>query len=149
MAKSGGRANKTVVLPNLIHPVPISLQVITRSATIYDEDMREPVQQSARGATVIVSGQVKWGLDQSFGSQRVGPAADSDGYVLFRLVDLAAATPPVTLQRDDRFIRLGTIDVDVYITGLRYEGHYPDQGGPSLVKAFFKDRLPARDTRGV
>ncbi len=138
-----------MVLPNLLHPVPISIQVITPSATIMDEDMREPVQQSARAATVVVDGQVKWGLDQAFTSMRRGPAEESDGYVLFRLVDLAAVTPPVTIKREDRFIRLGNIDVDVYVTALRYEGHYTDQGGATLVKAFFKDRQPSRATRGV
>ncbi len=136
-------------IPNLIHPVPVSIQVIDRSNTIVDDDMREPVQQSARGATTVVGGQVKWGMDQGFGSERKGPAEDSDGYVLFRLVDLAAEAPPVVIKRDDRFIRLGTVDVDVYVTALRYEGHYPDQGGPTLVKAFFKDRQPSRATRGA
>ena len=114
-----------------------------------DDDMREPVQQSARGGSVVVPGQIKWGLDRAFNSQRSGPAEDSDGYVLFRLVDLAAATPPITIARDDRFLRLGTIDVDVYVTSLRYEGHYTDQGGPTLVKAFFRDRQPSRNQRGV
>lgn len=136
-------------IPNLIHPVPVSIQVLDRTETFYDDDFREPVQQAARASTVIVSGQIKWGVDEEKGSQRGGVVEGSDGYVLFRLVDLAAATPPVTIKREDRFLRLGTVDVDVYVTALRYEGHYDDVGGPTLVKAFFQDRQPARQTRGA
>ncbi len=135
------------MIPSLIHPVPISIQQLNRAATLYDDDMREPVQQSVRAATTIVSGQVKWGMDERFQSDRGGPIENSDGYVLFRLVDLTAVS--ITIKREDRFIRLGTIDVDVYVTGLRYEGHYDDVGGPTLVKAFFADRQPSRQTRGT
>jgi len=134
-------------IPNLIHPVPITIQTLDQANTIYDDDMREVVQQSVRAANVVVPGQVKWGLDQSFQSRREGPKEDSDGYVLFRLVDLNAAG--VEVKRETRLIRLGTIDTDVYVTALQYQGHYPDQGGPTLVKAFFKDRQPARQTKGA
>lgn len=134
-------------IPNLIHPVPILIQQIDTAETLYDDELREPVQQSVRGATVTVDGQVKWGLDQSVDSERRGAQEDSDGYVLFRYVDLQAQG--VTLKHEDRFIKLGTLDVDVYVTSLRPEGHYSDTGGPTLVKAFFADRQPSRQTRGA
>lgn len=136
-----------MALPRLIHPVPVSIQQLDRSATYYDDDMDEPIQQAARASTVVVDGQLKWSLDEKQQTQIGGTSERSDGYVLFRLVDLTAAS--ITIKREDRFTRLGTVDVDVYVTALRYEGHYPDQGGPSLVKAFFADRQPQRQTRGV
>jgi hypothetical protein len=40
-------------------------------------------------------------------------------------------------------------ELDVYVTKLRYEGHYPDQHGPGLVKAFFNDRAPERQKPGA
>lgn len=134
-------------IPNLIHPVPIRIQQIDSGETVYDDDLREPVQQSTRSAIVVVDGQVRWGLDKSYRSERRGAQEDSDGYVLFRYVDLEAKG--ITLNREDRFLKLGTLDVDVYITSLRPEGHYDDVGGPTLVKAFFADRQPSRQTRGA
>jgi len=135
------------MIPNLLHPVPISIQSLDRTNTIYDDDMREPVQQETNVATVIVPGQVKWGKDQAFVPSSIGAQEDSDGYVLFRFVDLAAAG--VTLKREDRFIALGTYITDVYVVSLQPCGHYPDQGGPTLIKAFFSDRQPSRQSRGV
>lgn len=120
----------------------MSIQKIDTSETVYDDDYREPVQQSVRSPTVVVSGQIKWGLDEELASERGGAIEGSDGYVLFRLVDLEAVSH--VIAREDRFIKLGTIVVDVYVTALRYEGHYTDVGGPSLVKAFFAGRQPGR-----
>jgi len=134
-------------IPNLIHPVPVEIRQIDESETIYDDDMREPVQQSVRASTVTVPGQVKWGMDQNLQTRLRGAEEGSDGYVLFRYVDLAAQG--ITLAREDRFVKLGNVDVDVYVKALRPEGHYSDQGGPTLVKAFFADRQPSRQTKGT
>ena len=134
------------MIPRLIHPVNIQIQVLDRSSTFYDDEMREPIQQSVRGSTVTVPGQVKWGSDQAGISRREGTEESSDGYVLFRLVDLAANG--VTLKREDRFIKLGTIETDVYVQRLEYTGHYSDQGGPTMVKAHFVDAQPSRQTKG-
>ncbi|MGD9749387.1 MAG: hypothetical protein AB7W59_00165 [Acidimicrobiia bacterium] len=133
--------------PNLLHPVPISIQVLDRSATVMDPDLREPIQNEARAATASCPGQVAWGSDQKLNARPDGLKEDSDGYVLFRLADLAARS--ITLKRDDRFTRLGTIDVDVYVVKLQYMGHYAWSAGPTLVKAFFKDLQPGRQTKGA
>lgn len=131
--------------PRLLHPVPVIVETLERASTIYDPDFREPVQNVVRGAPVTCPGQVKWGLDQALESSRSGPKEEADGYALFKLADLAALG--VTLKREDRFTSLGGIAADVYVVALRYEGHYPHQGGPALVKAFFKDRHTS--TEGV
>ena len=49
---------------------------------------------------------------------------------------------------DDRFKKIGSVDTDVFITRLEFQGHYPDQGGPTLVKAHFTDRQPSKQRRG-
>lgn len=134
------------MIPNLIHPVPIKIQSLDRSNTLYDDDMREPVQQAVRGSTVTVDGQVRWTNDQAGVSRRRGTEESSDGYVLFRYIDLTAKS--VTLKREDRFIKLGTIDTDVYVTKVEPLGHYPDQSGPTLIKAYFADAQPSRQTKG-
>ena len=131
-----------MVQPRLIHPVPVVIEQFLPSQTIVDDDFREPVQHAARAAQVTVDGQPKWGADESSQPTRGGVEEGSDGYVLFRYKDLDDAG--VTLKRSDRFVSIGGLNTDVYITRLRPEGHYTDQGGPTLIKAFFADRQPSR-----
>ena len=132
--------------PNLLHPVPIVVEQINRGTTYYDTDAREPIQFAARPTQVTVQGQVKWRAQKRLEQHRGGVVEGASGYVLFRRVDLAAVG--VTLDIEDRFARIGDVDTDVYINRLEWVGHYPDAGGPTLVKAHFQDRGPARQTRG-
>jgi hypothetical protein len=82
--------------------------------------------------------------------QDIGSIGYSTGYVLFRMADLRTLGKIINVG--DRIIGYGSgvarVPLDVYVTKLRYEGHYPDTHGPSLVKAFFNDRLPERQQRG-
>lgn len=138
-------------IPNLLHPVPVLVQQINKvdqtvssDGTWFDDDFREPVQHvaDATAGEIQVPGQVRWGMDEKLRATLTGAMAESDGYVLFRYVDLEAKS--IELKQNDRITKLGKIDVDVYIVGLRPEGHYSDIGGATLVKAFFKDRQPSR-----
>lgn len=137
-------------LPRLIHAVPTEIRQIKTGTTIYDEGYREPVQQADRGETKTVPGQWKWGLDRELRPGKSGPEEGSDGYVLFRTFDLKAQD--ITIARGDRIVGYGggrnRIDLDVYVTELKFIGHYPDQAGATMVKAFFKDRQPGKQTRG-
>lgn len=137
-------------IPNLIHPVPIVIEQIDKTrqednagaGSWFDDDFREPVQQAARAATVTVVGQPRWGDAQKLGASRSGPESEANGYVLFRYVDLEGKS--IELQQNDRFLKIGKLNTNVYIVSLRPEGHYDDIGGATLVKAFFKDRQPAK-----
>ncbi len=130
------------MLPNLIHPIPIQIQQLALTETIQDEDLREPVQQAVNAATKMVNGQVKWGMEKSLSVRMGGVTAIASGYVLFRYVDLLAQS--ISLALNDRIIKTGFLEVDVYIIRLQPMAHYPDQGGPSLLKAYFADRAPGR-----
>lgn len=138
-------------LPNLIHPLPTHVQSVNPGATIQDEGYREPVQTVAYGETYTAPGQWKWISDRELRMQDAGAEEYSTGYVLFRMSDLRALGK--TISRGDRIIGYGSgaakVDLDVYVTKLRYEGHYPDQQGPALVKAFFNDRASERQKRGA
>lgn len=136
-----------MVLPNLIHPVAITIQQTNRSETFVDDNFREPLQKAARQLTTVVPGQVRWFVDDDIRMSHTGIVSEGDGYVLFRFVDLQAAG--LVLELNDRFIRLGTIDTDIYITGFKHKGHYPDQLGPSLIQADFRDRTPSKQGRGT
>lgn len=133
-------------IPRLIHPVPVTIEQIDKSATIYDEDAREPIQFAARPVKKTLNGQVKWQSQFSESNTRAGTIEGASGYVLFRQIDLTAKA--IVLQLEDRLSRIGTRDTDVYITNLRPVGHYPDQGGHTMIKAFFDDRQPSKQTRG-
>lgn len=135
------------MIPNLIHPCDVKIKQILKSSTIMDEDAREPVQQAKRAATKTVPGQPKWGQQYGLGAGKAGAVEGSDGYVLFRKIDLDAAS--VTLQPNDRFVQIGHVMTDVYIIKLEWCGHYQDQSGPTMVKAHFADRQPSKQTRGV
>lgn len=138
------------MLPHLLHPVPITIESIDQTrqednggdGSWFDDDFREPVQQVEYSTAAIVMGQVKWGDSLRLGVSRSGPEAEAEGYVLFRYVDLEAKG--ITLHKNDRLTKIGKLATDVYIISLRPEGHYTDQGGATLVKAFFKDRQPSR-----
>ena len=129
-------------IPNLNHPVDVVLHQISRGTTFMDEDAREPVQHAARESSVTVPGQTRWVSAMEARPGRSGVAEDERGYVVFRAVDLTAES--VTLARGDRISKIGLEDCDVYITRIQPEGHYPDQGGATLFKAYFGDRQPSR-----
>lgn len=133
-------------VPNLTHPVPCWIQSLDRGETFFDEDLREPIQSEVHGPTIICPGQVMWVMDQKMSLSNSGVDEDSDGYVLFRFIDLNAKG--IVLKREDRFIRLGKQDVDVYVIGLQPIAHYPDQGGATMIKAFFRDKNASRQNKG-
>lgn len=130
-----------MVLPRLIHPVDVELEQQDAGSTHYDRDAREPVQRVARKIKVTVPGQVKWGAFQDVDDYEAGPISDASGYVLFRYVDLTARS--ATVNKGDRITKIGQQERDLYINRLMPVGHYPDQGGAAMVKAFFSDRQPA------
>jgi hypothetical protein len=135
-----------VPIPTLLHPVPVTVQKLDRDATVFDADYKEQLQREARAEAVICPGQIFWVQDQAKQLMPGGAREDSDGYVLFRYIDLQALD--ITIDREDRFTAFGSTLVDVYVVKLTPMGHYADAGGPTLVKAWFKDRQPSRQTRG-
>jgi hypothetical protein len=132
-----------MVQPRLIHPVSVTIQRIDRATTVYDEDAREPVQQASRFTNLILQGQPRWTSGEQLRISRDGPTVDADGYVLFRYRDLDAAG--ITLQINDRITQIGRRTLEVYIVRLDDAGHYTDTNGASLVRAWFKDRKPAKE----
>lgn len=140
-----------MVLPRLIHPVPTFIQSVLVDQTIQDDGYNEPVQSVRYSETYEIPGQWNWYTDREINAVQYGSEERSIGYFMVRRFDLNLIGKMI--QRGDRVIGYGVgtnkIDLDVYVTKLRYEGHYPDQGGPSLMKIFINDRQPARQTRGA
>lgn len=130
------------MLPNLIHPVDVHIEQLDKASTVYDDDFREPVQQAAHAVVKYLKGQVSWGESKQLGTTAAGVEENAAGYVLFRYIDLEKAG--VTLKLNDKIVKLGKIATDLYITKIAPCGHYQDQGGATLVKAYFMDRQPSR-----
>ena len=140
-----------MVLPNLIHPIDIEIQQISRSTTIVDPDFDEPVENVARAPTITCKGQVKWEDDDQQRPTKIGSDSGTEGYMLFRRIDLRNKGIP-TLNQGDRFISIGSgankVPIDVFVVKLKYIGGYTDRKGSTMVKAFFRDRHPAKQTKG-
>lgn len=139
-----------MVLPRLLHPIPTEIQSRAPATVSQDEGYREPVQTIGRSATFVIPGQWKWYSASELRMNKSGAEEGEDGYVLLRAIDLASQGKKIA--RGDRIIGYGAgrgrVDLDIEIVKLRYEGHYPDQAGPALIKAFFSDRQPSRQTPG-
>lgn len=125
-------------IAHLIHPVPVVIEQINRSATLYDHDAREEVQVVARTVAIEVSGQVKWTADMALATHKEGASEDESGYVLFSLVELDAIG--VSIVRGDKITSIGGQDCAVYIERTEPCGHYSDMGGATLLKAYFASR---------
>jgi hypothetical protein len=111
-----------------------------------DNDFREPIQQAARSSNVVAKGQIKFFTQEELNLERGGSQVDGTGFVLFRYRDLKKLN--ITLKLTDRFIKLGNIDVDLYVVRIESKGHYPDKGGATLVRCYFEDRTPSRQNAG-
>jgi hypothetical protein len=129
-------------VPRLLHPVPVELKQVELSKTLMDEEAREPVQHAARSTIFKLQGQVRWTRVKSLNVEAGGVVNGADGYVLFSYADLSKAG--VVLNINDQFTKIGGLVTNVYITMLEPLGHYPNLGGPGLVKAYFRDRDPTK-----
>jgi len=132
-------------LPNLIHPCAIKVSRLNKASTYYDEDTREPIQQAEHYSAVTVQGQVSWVGSVVAEATKGGLIENAQGYVLFRKVDLDAASFMIAIN--DCIVQMGHVVSNVYVDKVVWLGHYPDQSGPSLVKAFFSDRSPSKQAR--
>jgi hypothetical protein len=134
------------MIPNLLNAVDVDIEQLDTSATVYDSDFREPVQQANHSVKKTVKGQVKWSEGRMYGSEMattpIGVEDNAAGYVLFRFVDLEAKS--IVLKNNDRFVKLGKIDTDLYVIALQPCGHWSDQKGATMIKAYFLDRAPSR-----
>jgi hypothetical protein len=138
-------------LPRLIHPVNTIIRQQNKAATPYDRDTREPIQRVAKSEDVQCPGQPKQdvanGGEDAVIYNEDGTTETALGYVLYRTFDLNARG--ITLKQGDEIVQSGHLTVSWHIGRLQWLGHYPDQNGPSLVRAWYTDRKPSRNREGV
>jgi len=150
-----------MVVPRLIHPVTCVLKINDRASTRMDPDTREPIQRLKYKGEINLPGQIRESIrKKDVVMERGGRNEKEGGYILFRTIDLDAALKTIgssyeewanTLNGsvNDRILTAGNQKLNAFITRLDPLGHYTDQGGASLVKAYFTDRSAARKTGGA
>jgi hypothetical protein len=153
------------VIPNLIHPIPVRVQRQLAVATTFDARARQPVRQlwkrgqgPGTGDAEDLVAQVNWN-DGKIGEPELPPAGAeerTEGYLLFRLVDLLDAgvatdhgdgTVDFGFKRGDRIVRIGRRRTNLYVTHFRDVAGYEDQDGCTLLEVNFSDRAPSSSAR--
>lgn len=127
-------------MPRLIHPVDVTILRVDKSSTAYDRDAREPLRSVARVEVRTVA-QVGYKSIRDPAYQPQGIAVDAKGHLLFRVVDLDEVD--YEPSEGDKITQIGIRAVELYVTACSDLGHYGDQGGATLVRAYFSDRTPA------
>jgi hypothetical protein len=154
------------MIPNLIHPIPVRIQRRNVAATVFDARAREPVRQlwksgqgPGTGDAVDLVAQVNWNQKDGVANPTVRPGGveeKSEGYLLFRLVDLLAAgiatengdgTVEFGLDRGDRIVRIGRRRTNLFVVFFRDVAGYEDQGGCTLLEVDFSSRQPSSPAR--
>mgnify|MGYP003155347939 CR=1 FL=1 len=130
-------------LPNLVHPINVTIQKSNKASTVYDADAREPIRVVRREA-ITISAQVsmrRTSPDPETGgllSERVA------GYLIARVKDLDALS--YSPKIGDKITTIGHRSVDLYLSQVEDLAHYPGQNGATLLKIYFEDRRPASDS---
>jgi hypothetical protein len=132
------------MIPMLPHPTSVTIEPLDESVLIKDADARE-VKRGERGGTPFtIDAQIKW---NDFATPLVlaqGVREEFDGWILVRCCDMDDLG--ITIKRRDRITAMGTLtDLSLYILGSQPLGHYPDQGGHTLLRYYFSTRKPSRE----
>lgn len=153
------------MIPNLIHPIPVTIQQQNPAATVFSARAREPVRQlwkagegPGTGTATELVAQVNWN-EGGVAKPKVNPAGVvemSEGYLLFRVVDLLAAgvatergdgTIDFGILRGDRIVRIGRRRTNLYVLFFRDAAGYTDQDGCTLLEVDFSSRAPSSPAR--
>jgi hypothetical protein len=153
------------VIPNLIHPIPVTIQRRSDAVTTFDARAREPIRQlwkagqgPGTGTAIDLEAQVNWN-DGRVAKPKLRPGGveeESEGYLLFRLVDLLErgvatdhgdGTVDFGLARGDKIVRIGRRRTNLWVLFFRDVAGYPDQGGCTLLEVDFASREPSSPAR--
>jgi hypothetical protein len=131
-----------MVRPVLIHPVPIKYKVLDKANTNYDDDAREPIRVAKKKAEVTLNAQVKWTTDGEVVITPGGATVEITGYVLFETQELENKSIDPKFGDQITEISGKTYD-DLFVVRTKPMGHYPDIGGPGLLRTDFNRREKA------
>lgn len=141
-------------MPNLIHPVQVTLSLLRKDEMLMDQDAREPIhgmRNDESGDQFTIPAQFKWTKKDEPNANVGGVVTTSIGYILVRSVDmdkiLGAGVRP---KRGDRIVSYTSkpaggevVQCNLFITHLDPAGHYPEHGA-TLYRCHFVDRDPVQ-----
>ena len=129
-------------IPNLIHPIPVTVELLDFDQTVLNNRFGEPVGGAARPKQYVVPGQV-FDQDTINNSVASGLQRTVEGYVVFRVVDMQRILPR-RIQRMDRLVKFGTANlaevVDFYFYRIRRRMHYAH--GATVCMCWYSAREP-------
>ena len=132
--------------PNLLNPVPVTIQQLDRSVMTMDEDAREPIHGARASTSVTLLAQVSWSMRGNPLFQSAGVEDKADGYILVRSSDLRLKG--ITLKRGDCVVQIGqganAATTNLYLTKSQPLGHFSDTAGATITRWYFQDRNPVR-----
>lgn len=147
--------------PNLLHPVPVTFELLNRDDTVFDRYAREPVGQAIRQGESPRTGErvtIKAQYSEYFASakhdypmyQREGVEEMTDSYLAIRYKDLLRAGlvelnngkwENMKIKRGDRVVQIGREEVNLYVQGFKIFAHYPGSKG-TMIQVNLMDRHP-------
>lgn len=129
--------------PTLLHPIPVKVAARRKDETLWDTDAREPIGNVATDQPIQLVAQVSWKSTDTMADVQ-GNIERMDGYLLFLRKDMIAAG--IMVGEGDRILSIGEGEAEVHMTSwvwkIQRRGHYPGQGGWTILKAWFKDKKP-------
>lgn len=134
--------------PRLLHKITVHIRKSEPEFTaIMDDNLKEPIGQVQRSQKAFkLKAQHASGGFEKVKALSGSVTEEADGYFLFKISDLKSKR--VTVERGDQVVKIGegknSYDVDYYIISLKWLGHYPDIGGPTLLRADYSDRQLSR-----
>jgi hypothetical protein len=130
-----------MAVPNLIHPVTVTVQPLDRAGTISNGRRRAPVKVIARSTSVSFEAQAVYNATKRTAVDSGGLMERVDGYLVARKADLDALS--YTPGLGDRIVTVGgQTGLKLYVTETEATA-YRD-GDHTLWVIEFDDRRPAR-----
>ena len=136
------------MIPNLIHPIKVTIERMNTSEMVMDDDAREPIHgaRSASSDAVIIDAQIKIESEAAPDYEPGGPRQVESGYILCRTKDMDQKLGSgVIFKRGDRITKMGRrTGLDLYITRHQPMGHWPDQQGTTIIRFYYEGRDPVQ-----
>lgn len=136
--------------PKLLFPTLIEIKKPDLVSTFWDEDAREAIQTIQESEVIQLQGQPSMMTSTEglpiMSTTPTGIEEQGQAYILFRVLDLNRLS--LSIEPNDRVIKIGHQAVDLYVKTIQPIGHYGRHNGSTFIRAYIEDRAPARNNPG-
>lgn len=128
------------MLDELIEPIWVTIEVLSRASRQQDEDAHESIPGSYPETRVTLEAQVAWDVYDQETPEEGGDREKYDGVLVIRARDMTTAG--VEIQRGDRIVAIGSNSHNFYVWKRRPFGHWTELNGNAYWHLYFRDRSP-------